>query len=148
MQSKYFCNFSSNSIILICFQRSKTFINEYNFDKHTKFMHYNILFSQDPCGLYLHSNGDISEIMRERRWFQFFSVLFHVLDCLDIDELVSVCVDRKVETHPCEEQCWQSSVRNSTSAEQTTKIFRCRLVSSYHFKDEKGFRSSIRPSSS
>jgi len=28
-------------------------------------------------------------------------------------------------------QGWQSSVRNSTSAEQTTEIFRCRLVSSW-----------------
>ena len=31
-------------------------------------------------------------------------------------------------------QGWQSSVRNWTSAEQT-EIFRCRLVSSYDFKD-------------
>ena len=45
-------------------------------------------------------------------------------------------------------QGWQSSVRNSTSAEQTTEIFRCRLVSSFDFKDEKIFRPSVRPSSS
>jgi len=29
-----------------------------------------------------------------------------------------------------------------------TEIFRCRLVSSFHFKDEKVFRPSVRPSSS
>ena len=44
-------------------------------------------------------------------------------------------------------QGWQSSVRNSTSAEQTTKIFQRRLVSSFDFTDEKVFRPSVRPSS-
>ena len=32
-----------------------------------------------------------------------FSVLFRVLDRLDVDELASVRVDGKVETQPCEE---------------------------------------------
>jgi len=45
-------------------------------------------------------------------------------------------------------QGWQSSVCNSTSAEQTTEIFRCHLVSSFDFKYEKVFRPSVRPSSS
>ena len=45
-------------------------------------------------------------------------------------------------------QGWQSSVCNSIWAEQMTEIFRCRLVSSYDFKDEKVFHPSVRPSSS
>ena len=34
-------------------------------------------------------------------------------------------------------------VRNSTSAEKTAEIFRCRLISSYDFTDEMIFRPSV-----
>ena len=34
-------------------------------------------------------------------------------------------------------QGWQSSIRNSTSAEQTAEIFRCRLVSFFDFQGRK-----------